>query len=134
MIEEFINYGMQIANGMDFLDKEEIVLRTLTSRSIYIGYNKECKVTDLGLSTAVMSLAEFELVTRGRLPVRWMALESLLDCFYTTKSDTWSFGIVLWEIFSFGCVPYAGLSPNELTHQLQSGYRIPKPLHCDKHM
>ncbi|XP_077864534.1 BDNF/NT-3 growth factors receptor-like, partial [Saccoglossus kowalevskii] len=101
VIAEFIRFGTQIANGLIFLEENECVIRTLAAKNIQVGNNAVCKISDLGFSTAVMTSDEFEVYTSGRLPLRWMALESLLDCFYTTKSDTWSYGIVLWEIFNY---------------------------------
>ncbi|XP_077870154.1 tyrosine-protein kinase-like [Saccoglossus kowalevskii] len=132
--EEFIIFGIQIANGLNYLVAKECVVRTLAARNIYLGVGRVCKISDLGFSTAVMTSDEFETSTSGRLPIRWMALESLMDCFYTTKSDTWSYGIVLWEIFNFGDTPYPGMSIKDVLHELENGYRMPKPRNCIEKM
>uniref|UniRef100_A0ABM0MW90 Tyrosine-protein kinase receptor Tie-1-like n=1 Tax=Saccoglossus kowalevskii TaxID=10224 RepID=A0ABM0MW90_SACKO len=131
VIAEFIRFGTQIANGLIFLEEKECVIRTLAAKNIQIGHNAVCKISDLGFSTTVMTSNKFEIYTSGRLPLRWMALESLLDCFYTTKSDTWCYGIVLWEIFNYGDTPYPGMDAGDILYELQQGYRMSKPSNCD---
>ncbi|XP_077864533.1 tyrosine kinase receptor Cad96Ca-like [Saccoglossus kowalevskii] len=131
---ELITYGKQIACGLAFLEEKECVVRALSATNIQIGDDKVCKIAELGYSTSVMTSDEFESIESNRLPLRWMALESLLDCFYTTKSDTWSYGIVLWEIFNFGkkrvkCHTHR-MKDNDIVHEIQDGYRMQKPRHC----
>ncbi|CAJ0942888.1 unnamed protein product [Ranitomeya imitator] len=70
-------------------------------------------------------------VVQGRLPVRWMAIESLNYSVYTSNSDVWSFGVLLWEIVSLGGTPYCGMTCAELYEKLPQGYRLEKPLNCD---
>ncbi|XP_006824806.1 tyrosine-protein kinase receptor Tie-1-like, partial [Saccoglossus kowalevskii] len=70
----------------------------------------------------------------GRLPVRWMAPESILDGVYTNKSDVWSCGIVLWEIETLGGVPYNAMSTQEVIESVQHGYRMPRPDKCHQDM
>jgi proto-oncogene tyrosine-protein kinase Ret len=64
------------------------------------------------------------------VPMKWMAPESLTDHVYTTKSDVWGFGILLWELVTLGCSPYPGVSPEQLFSLLQSGYRMERPRGC----
>lgn len=69
----------------------------------------------------------------GKLPIKWLALESLSDHVFSTYSDVWSFGIVLWELFSLSKVPYPGIDPNqELFNKLNDGYRMEKPPYANQ--
>ncbi|EDO49467.1 predicted protein, partial [Nematostella vectensis] len=70
----------------------------------------------------------------GVLPVRWMAIESLEDYTYTTKSDVWSYGVLLWEMESGGLMPYAGMSGVEILERLKQGYRLEKPSCCSQEL
>ena len=67
------------------------------------------------------------LFVQGKLPVKWMAIESLIDLVFSSQSDVWAFGVVLWEIFSLGRMPYPGMSLNQLIEGLKNGYRMDKP-------
>ncbi|XP_077865911.1 tyrosine kinase receptor Cad96Ca-like [Saccoglossus kowalevskii] len=130
MFVEFLNFAMQIANGLSYLAERDCILRSLAAKNIQVGKAKTCKIADLGMSTAVIDSKEFEARTCGRLPLRWMAIESIMDCVYTTKSDIWSYGIVMWEIFNFGDTPYPEMTPADIIHELQQGYKMPKPSSC----
>ncbi|XP_070547399.1 tyrosine-protein kinase receptor Tie-1-like [Ptychodera flava] len=79
-----------------------------------------------------MDVNTYEKLTKGRIPIRWMALESILQCVYTTKTDVWSYGIVLWEIFSFGNKPYPDMPIKDVIRELRHGYRLPAPKHADE--
>jgi len=73
----------------------------------------------------------YERKTKGRLPVKWTAYEALLYGTYTTKSDIWSYGVVLYEIFTIGGSPYPRMNGKRIANLLQEGYRMPKPQHVD---
>ncbi|XP_070547709.1 fibroblast growth factor receptor 3-like [Ptychodera flava] len=96
------NFASQIASGMAFLGEIECIHRALAARNIQVWHKNVCKISEFGFASKVMDVYTYEKMIEGRLPVRWMALESILECVYTAKSDVWSFGIVLWEIFNFG--------------------------------
>ena len=90
------------------------------------------KVADFGLSKMFKEYETYEKETRLFVPWRWMALEYLNDSYFTMKSDVWSFGVLLWEIFSFGKTPYGHQGYDEVLLRLQNGYRLPCPNEIDK--
>ncbi len=89
-----------------------------------------CKVADFGFARDVMANNIYERKSEGRLPIRWMAPESLYDNCYTTKSDVWSFGVLMWEVVALGSTPYPGKSASEVMRFVRDGGRPEKPTHC----
>ncbi|XP_070564232.1 tyrosine-protein kinase receptor Tie-1-like isoform X4 [Ptychodera flava] len=126
--EQLLQFAADVSIGMKHLSEKGCVHRDLAARNILVYDNYVAKVADFGLSRGDEVYVK---MTAGRLPVRWMAIESLNYSVYTTKSDVWSFGILLWEIITLGGTPYPGLTCAELYQQLPRGYRMPKPLNCD---
>lgn len=93
--------------------------------------NNIVEICDFGLSKDCYKYDEYVNKSDGPLPVKWMAVESIRYRIYTTKSDVWSFGIFMWELFSFGENPYPGMSVDEsFIEKLCTGYRMSKPEHC----
>ncbi|XP_070548505.1 tyrosine kinase receptor Cad96Ca-like [Ptychodera flava] len=127
---DLLQFAWQIARGMSFISYKKCIHRDLATRNVLLGENRSCKISDFGLARDVSGYSVYERKSQGRLPLRWMALESLISSIYTTKSDVWSFGILLWEIVTLGSTPYAGLSSNEVIKMLRGGKRMPKPRHC----
>ncbi|XP_072021732.1 tyrosine kinase receptor Cad96Ca-like [Amphiura filiformis] len=127
-------FGSQIANGMEYLASKHCVHRDLACRNVLLGDGMVCKLSDFGLARDMENENQYEMKSKGRVPVRWMAIESLLQNVYTSKSDVWSFGVVLWELVTFGSHPYPGFSSREVIVQIQKGYRLPKPKHCSDEM
>ena len=84
----------------------DIVHRDLACRNILIGEKKNLKISDFGMSRLVPADEVYVLTSHGLLPIRWMAAESIFHREFTTLSDLWSYGVVLWEIFTFGTSPY----------------------------
>lgn len=91
-----------------------------------------CKVADFGMSRSVQDLGDVyeQRNTKGALPIRWMAPESLLYRIFTHKSDVWSFGILIWEIVTLGSTPYPGQSAREVVRLVREGGRLERPPHC----
>lgn len=124
-----MKFALEIADGMAHLSAAKIIHRDLAARNVLLGENLTCKVTDFGMARNTRSKDIYERTSEGRLPLKWTALESLEYGRYTTKSDVWSFGVVLYEIFTIGGAPYPGMNVSELTKKLKSGYRMEKPKH-----
>ncbi len=127
--QELLQFAADVTRGMQHLSEKGCVHRDLAARNVLVCDDLVCKVTDFGLSR---SDEVYVKTTAGRLPVRWMAIESLNYSVYTTKSDVWSFGILLWEIVSLGATPYPGITCAELYERLPLGYRMEPPLNCDE--
>ncbi|XP_038062507.1 fibroblast growth factor receptor 1-like [Patiria miniata] len=129
-----VKFARDVANGMAFISSQKCVHRDLAARNVLVGDDMVCKVSDFGLARDVMNTRIYQRESQGALPMRWMALESLLDDVYTTESDVWSFGILLWEIVTLGARPYPMMKTKAMVNQLQQGYRMPKPKNCKKQL
>ncbi|CAO2603241.1 Fibroblast growth factor receptor 3 [Lemmus lemmus] len=114
---------------MEYLASQKCIHRHLAARNM-VTEDNVMKIADFGLARDVHNLEYYKKTTNGRLPVKWMAPESLFDRVYTHQSDVWSFGVLLWEIFTLGGSPYPGIPVEELFKLLKEGYRMDKPATC----
>ena len=96
---DLLNFSYQIADGMDFLSSKGVIHRDLACRNILVDEGKVLKITDFGLSRET---EKYMKSTKGRVPFKWMPIEFLELGEFTFASDVWSFGVVLWEIATFG--------------------------------
>ncbi|XP_050967466.1 tyrosine-protein kinase receptor Tie-1 isoform X2 [Labeo rohita] len=126
--QQLLQFAADVATGMHYLSDKQFIHRDLAARNVLVGENLVAKIADFGLSRGEEVYVK---KTMGRLPVRWMAIESLNYSVYTTKSDVWSFGVLLWEIVSLGGTPYCGMTCAELYEKLPQGYRMEQPRNCD---
>ncbi|XP_049911449.1 tyrosine-protein kinase receptor Tie-1 isoform X2 [Epinephelus moara] len=126
--QQLLQFAVDVATGMHYLSDKQFIHRDLAARNVLVGDSLVAKIADFGLSRGEEVYVK---KTMGRLPVRWMAIESLNYSVYTTKSDVWSFGVLLWEIVSLGGTPYCGMTCAELYEKLPQGYRMEKPKNCD---
>jgi serine/threonine protein kinase len=119
---------------MEYLAARRIVHRDLAARNCLVGQNSVIKVADFGLSRQLAATEDYYRVqTRGKLPVRWMAVESLAFRKFSSKSDVWSFGVLMWEVFTFGMVrPYRQVEVRDLLDLLESGKRLHQPRGCPR--
>ncbi|XP_066024530.1 fibroblast growth factor receptor 1-A-like isoform X2 [Pocillopora verrucosa] len=126
--QQLMKFAWQIADGMSYLSSIPVIHR---DRNVLVGEGETCKVTDFGLARDVQENNIYQRKTRERLPVKWTAIEVLLYGKYSTKSDVWSYGVLLYEIFTIGGSPYPRMDGRKIADFLQEGYRMPKPQHVD---
>ncbi|KAB0354010.1 hypothetical protein FD755_023297 [Muntiacus reevesi] len=121
-IGDLVSFAWQISRGMQYLAEMKLVHRDLAARNVLVAEGH------------VYEEDSYVKRSKGRIPVKWMAIESLFDHIYTTQSDVWSFGVLLWEIVTLGGNPYPGIPPERLFDLLKTGYRMERPNNCSEEM
>ncbi|XP_071965707.1 fibroblast growth factor receptor 1-A-like [Antedon mediterranea] len=128
-LKDLFSISRQIAKGMEYISSLRIVHGDLAARNVLIGKGLLVKIGDFGLGQDTYEKGYLRLKD-GEVPVKWYSLETLLEHYMTPMSDVWSFGILLYEIFTFGKSPYPGIIIGTLPQLLQRGYRMHRPEHC----
>lgn len=134
-LSDLIGFSYQISQAMDFLSSRKCVHRDLAARNVLVCEGKLVKVCDFGLARDL--LKDQNYIARGTsfLPLKWMSPESIFQNIYSSQSDVWSYGVLLWEIFSLGSSPYPNLPmTQEFYSALKRGYRMNRPEHASLDM
>ncbi|XP_004397046.1 PREDICTED: muscle, skeletal receptor tyrosine-protein kinase isoform X4 [Odobenus rosmarus divergens] len=120
----------QVAAGMAYLSERKFVHRDLATRNCLVGENMVVKIADFGLSRNIYSADYYKANENDAIPIRWMPPESIFYNRYTTESDVWAYGVVLWEIFSYGLQPYYGMAHEEVIYYVRDGHILACPEDC----
>ncbi|XP_051510767.1 tyrosine-protein kinase SRK2-like isoform X2 [Myxocyprinus asiaticus] len=139
-LSDQVEMGAQVAAGMAYLELQNYIHRDLAARNVLVGDHNVCKVADFGLARVFLMDNDnsgenvYEAKEGSKFPVKWTAPEAIHENKFTIKSDVWSFGILLYEIMTFGTMPYPTMTNNQVVQKLPTGYRMPCPLTCPKYV
>ncbi|XP_069506919.1 protein-tyrosine kinase 6 [Ambystoma mexicanum] len=125
---DLLDMANQVVDGMAYLESKNYIHRDLAARNILVGKDNLCKVADFGMARMIKE--DFYLSHGRNVPYRWTAPEALSHGQFSTKTDVWSFGVLLFEIMTRGQIPYVGISHAEILDEILRGYRMPKPREC----
>jgi serine/threonine protein kinase len=122
---------LQVANGLNYLAKLKFVHRDIATRNCLMNSNLTVKIADFGMSREVSSMDYYRIgSSKACLPVRWMPPEALMYGKFTLKSDVWSYGVLVWEVYSYGRQPHTGISNYEVIDRIKEGRLLECPTHC----
>jgi len=130
-LPQLISMGAQVAAGMAYLEKSTHIHGNLAAKSIFVSQHLICRIGDFGIINALSEETSKELI---RINAKWLAPEVLKFSPVTTKSDVWSFGVLLYEVVTYGCFPYPGMNNDEVHDALQTGYRMQCPMGCPEQL
>ncbi|CDQ71938.1 unnamed protein product [Oncorhynchus mykiss] len=128
-LPKLIDFSAQIAEGMAYIEKKNYIHRDLRTANVLVSESLLCKIADFGLARVIED-DQYTAREGAKFPIKWTAPEAINFGSFTIKSDMWSFGVLLYEIITYGKIPYPGMSNGEVMTSVQKGYRMPRPENC----
>uniref|UniRef100_A0A8D3CSA9 Receptor protein-tyrosine kinase n=1 Tax=Scophthalmus maximus TaxID=52904 RepID=A0A8D3CSA9_SCOMX len=128
--QRLLNWCVQIAKGMYYLEENRMVHRNLAARNVLLKSNYTVQISDYGIADLLHPDDKKYFYNEVKTPIKWMALESILFRRYTHQSDVWSYGVTIWEMMSYGVEPYTTMRPQEVPDLLEKGERLSQPQIC----
>ncbi|XP_057253798.1 tyrosine-protein kinase Lyn isoform X3 [Pezoporus wallicus] len=129
LLPKLIDFSAQIAEGMAYIERKNYIHRDLRAANVLVSDLLMCKIADFGLARVIED-NEYTAREGAKFPIKWTAPEAINYGSFTIKSDVWSFGILLYEIITYGKIPYPGMSNSDVMVALQRGYRMPRMETC----
>ncbi|XP_053520540.1 tyrosine-protein kinase Mer isoform X2 [Artibeus jamaicensis] len=129
-VQTLVKFMVDIAQGMEYLSNRNFLHRDLAARNCMLRDDMTVCVADFGLSKKIYSGDYYRQGRIAKMPVKWIAIESLADRVYTSKTDVWAFGVTMWEIATRGMTPYPGIQNHEIYDYLLHGHRLKQPEDC----
>ncbi|XP_061599309.1 ALK tyrosine kinase receptor-like [Cololabis saira] len=130
---DLLNVARDIAKGCQYLEENQFIHRDIAARNCLLtckGSGRVAKIGDFGMARDIYRASYYRKGGRAMLPVKWMPPEAFMEGIFTSKTDTWSFGVLLWEIFSLGYMPYPSRSNQEVLEFVTNGGRMDPPKNC----